>query len=242
MSSCLDINDLDPGPRRELGVEPEHVDGKGHLVDDALAGAVSAAEKLQIVDGVVLPVSVDVMHGFLGEQRAPNVPFHDVAVLHDGVFLASNQRGHRNPNIAVAFDVPAVFAAFKTGKSHRSLVACLACGAAKFLLRIVFCMPGRSLVLPSRYFLSAFETIEGLIGFGLYSSRSSGALPGAVQGIATIHSDASVNCPKCSGKRHTAVLTDKGLHFRWFSRHGVLLSFGDIEHASALPFCQAIGA
>jgi hypothetical protein len=57
-SAFANLHQHDPRRSGEVGVQAEHFDGERHLVDDTLTGAVATAEKLQILDDVMLPVAV----------------------------------------------------------------------------------------------------------------------------------------------------------------------------------------
>jgi len=92
----------DAGFSGELRVLPEYVYGPGNLVGDTLAGAVTAAEKLKVAEGVVVANAVDVVDGLVGKQFPAEVLFHDVAVL-------ENLAGHQavithdvHPHVAVS--------------------------------------------------------------------------------------------------------------------------------------------
>ena len=75
------VSQFDAGRPGKFRVESQHVDCERHLVDDALAGTVTAGEKLQVAQIVVLPVSVPMMDGLLGVEFAPEVLGHHVAVF-----------------------------------------------------------------------------------------------------------------------------------------------------------------
>lgn len=238
---AFDIDQSDARRCGEFGVQADHFNREGDLVGDALTGTMSTGEKLKIFKAIVLSVSVDVMNGLLGEKSAPEMLGHDPAVLHNSVFFTSNERRNGNPHITVPLDMTLVFAAIKSFKRNSSLIGRLALLTTKFLLRIVFCIPSRSFVLPSRNFFAAFKAIEKLVSFGFNPAAQSSALARAVQRITPVHTVASIDCAKIGRERFAAMLANKKSHFCWFPRHLTLLSFGNAEHSRMSPLCQAIG-
>lgn len=67
--------------RGELGIQGQYLDGEGDFVNDALSGSVTGREQFEVVDGVVLPVAVDVVDGFFRKQFAAEVLFHYIAMF-----------------------------------------------------------------------------------------------------------------------------------------------------------------
>jgi hypothetical protein len=146
----------------EFGVQAQHFDREGNLINDTLSRPVATAEKLQVVDRVMLPVAVDVVDSFLGEKRAPEMLFHNPAMFkHLPFFAAGNVGGDGDPNVAVAFDMPSDVARLKTISGAHHLRSNLAFVAAKTLLRVIFDATRRA-VLSSRECLLAMFTGEKL--------------------------------------------------------------------------------
>lgn len=107
---------LDTGCPSKFGVQAKYVDRELHLVDDALAGAVPAAEQFEVFDSVIASNSVDVMNGFFVAQFSANMSGHHVTMFENAVFGAGDQRWNGNPHVAVPFNVSLEIAFFKTCK------------------------------------------------------------------------------------------------------------------------------
>jgi hypothetical protein len=119
----------------EIRVQPDHLLGEIQFVDDSLTGAVAAGEKLQVIDAVVLPIAVDVMNRFFGEEVSSKVFRHDVPMFHNRFGTAvSRQHRYGDPNVAVAFYVTLNLAGFKTLGSLLAVVGVVASWIAEFLL------------------------------------------------------------------------------------------------------------
>lgn len=87
----------------EVGIQSQYLDGELHLVDNALAGAVPAAEKLQVLDSVVVALPVYVMHRFFGKKLSPKALLDHVAVFKNLVDEGIVLRGDAQ-NRVFAFD------------------------------------------------------------------------------------------------------------------------------------------
>ena len=183
-----DVSQFDAGRPGKFRVEPQHVDCERHLVDDALAGTVTAGEKLQVAEIVVLPVSVPMMDGLLGVEFAPEVLGHHVAVLHDGVLLAGHEGWHRDPHVAVALDVPAEVASVEADKSNIALVRGLARLTAVFLLSVY---PAARFATACQR-LAATDAREGVAGSGVLCSTDVGTGSGAVQRASSVLLDVRI--------------------------------------------------
>lgn len=99
----------------EFGVQPNHLKGKSHLVDDALPRTMSAGKEFKVLNPVVLSVPVDVVNGFLGEKFPAKAFGHDVTVFKN-FSLFSGSAGKRwdgKPNVTAALKVPAGLARIK---------------------------------------------------------------------------------------------------------------------------------
>ena len=135
-ADMIELSQFVAGRSGELGVQGQYLDGELHLVDNALAGAVPAVEELKVFDSVVRSDTIDMVDGFFGEQRSPDVLGHDVAMFHNRVFFAGNETGHRDPNVSMSLDVPAVFAAVEFVQRISALVVRLARRVAILLLLV----------------------------------------------------------------------------------------------------------
>lgn len=89
----------------ELGVCAQHFDCEVHFVSDSLSRTMPAAEKFQVRDGVIAPIAIDVMNGFLGEKLAAEMLGHHKAMLQNFVLFAGDVGRNGEPDISVAFDV-----------------------------------------------------------------------------------------------------------------------------------------
>jgi hypothetical protein len=185
--AVLDINQLYPRICGELGVQAYHLNRKGDLVDDALPRPVTTREKLQVVDGVVLAVSVDMVNGFFGQKFTSEVLFHDVSVLkHFGLLPAVEISGDRKPNVATLFDVSSNFASEEAPLGNRSYRGVLAFNAAIFLLGVKFVVSGRPLIASALNLFPALLTRKGLSRFGVGTASKPGAGSRAVHRVAGI--------------------------------------------------------
>jgi hypothetical protein len=177
-----DIDQLDTGLPREIRVQAEYVDREGHFVGDALTGAVSVGEQLQVLDTVVLPVSVDVVNGFPLHQGAPERLFHNPAVLKNLTLLSSsNVRGDGQPDVAIALDMSADLTGREPVGGALLLRSDPAGLIAKFLLG-VYASSGLSSVA-SR--CSAVCANERGLGVGLFPLRDPKAGGGTVSRVVT---------------------------------------------------------
>ena len=86
----------------EVGVQSQYLDGELHLVDNALAGAVAAAEKLQVLDAVVRADTVDVVDGFSRKEFSSERFFHDVTVLKSVSGRAAIDTRNNNSDVAMS--------------------------------------------------------------------------------------------------------------------------------------------
>lgn len=82
----------------ELRIEISDLNGESDFVGHALAGAVSAGEKLKVLNPVILSVAVHVMDSLVGVQLSSNVLLHVVPVLENFdrslVFVSPNRHSH----------------------------------------------------------------------------------------------------------------------------------------------------
>lgn len=106
--------EFDASGLEEFRVQTHQFNGEVDFVVNALPRTVSAAEQFQVADVVILPVAVDMVDGFLGQQVAPKVFGHDVAVFQhfsfsSGIAEKCRQRDmHISVPLNVALDVSAV--------------------------------------------------------------------------------------------------------------------------------------
>lgn len=86
----------------ETGVCFQDLNGPHDLVDDALTGAMSRTEELEIFEPIVRPNAVNVMDCLLGRERAAEVLLHDGAMLEFYRSLDSRLGPHSDSQIAVS--------------------------------------------------------------------------------------------------------------------------------------------
>ena len=166
----LDRNQTIPSALGELRVRLEHVDGEGDLIDHALPGTVTAGEQFEVTEGVIAPVSIDVVDSFVARQFAPQVLFHDEPVLEDG-FLATGDTGRNGDTPVpvtrfVAREYPTVFnRVFEASSSRCPLVFRFASLITELLLTVVDCATSSD-VSRHRLGLPAMKTREVAFRFG----------------------------------------------------------------------------
>lgn len=193
----------------EVGVQSQYLDGELYLVDNALAGSVAAAEKLQVLDSVVRADAVDVVDGFSGEQVASEMFGHDIAVFHSGVFFAGNERRHGYPNVAVPFDVSFVFTPAESVEGARSL-------RSRFTLVVAeFCFVIKITVWAAlqRLVFAALFAGEHVVGISRFSAPECRALHGTVERISTKLLEIRFKVSGLHFERPLAFLTGK--LYRW---------------------------
>lgn len=89
------------GILRKLGVEKKNLHRERDFVGYALTGAMSAAEKFQILNPVVVTDAVDVMDGFFGKKFAADGLFHDVTMFKNVSAFCPIATGYNHSNVAV---------------------------------------------------------------------------------------------------------------------------------------------
>ena len=157
---AIDLNQFKSLRSSEFGVKLDHLDSEGDFIDDTLPGAVTTGEQFQIFDPVVLPVAVDVMDGFLGEEIAANVLRHDETVLENierraPIFSRNDQADVAVANDALSRHRVGVFRLITGSSESRS-----AFFAAKVPSRVQ-CPTGLAL---NRECFSALDAREGVFG------------------------------------------------------------------------------
>jgi hypothetical protein len=178
-----DLAQFVAGGACKLGVQSQYLDGELHLVDDALSGTVAAGEKFQILDTVFSSLSVFVMYRFFREQIAADVLRHNVAMFHDvSLPISSGKFGHGYPNIAVAFYMFFVAAAFKALHSVLFLRFYFAIMIAVFLLFVEATARFSSLWIH----FAARQASEGIARFTSFAATYTRALARAVQRISCV--------------------------------------------------------
>lgn len=139
MSWGNNIAQFDTRLAGEFRVCPEHIDGESDFVDHALAGTVTAGEELQIVDPVILPISVLVVDGFFGEKLSAKMPCHDVTMLKNVALDAADERRNGDIHIPAPSTSKSLYlSAIEALKSNLLLPLRLAGNTAKLLRVIVF--------------------------------------------------------------------------------------------------------
>lgn len=106
----------------EVGVRSQYFDSELHLVNHALARAVSAVEQFEVFKSIILSIAVLMMHCFFGKKLTAEMLRYNVAMFQHGVFFAGNEARHGNPNVSVPLDMAADISAVETIQRHGSLV------------------------------------------------------------------------------------------------------------------------
>lgn len=191
----------------ELRVLPEHFKREGDFVDDALAGAVSVGEQFQVLDTIVVPVPVNVVDSFVGEQTSAYVLLHDVAMFED--FLApqcggvADHYGHVPPFVAtcqIAFS--------KSFIERRGLEECFTLPVTKFLFSVKRAA-GSAAHRVHNAALQAFEVVSNIC---ISSPTQVGAWHGAIQRVSVpLFSKCGYNA-RLHFKQNTALLAGKREH------------------------------
>lgn len=177
----IEGSQLDAGLSGELRVEPQHVDCELHFVDDALSGTMAARKKLQVGDVIESTVSIPVVHRLLGVEFSAEMFGHHVPMFHDGMFLTGHEGRHRDPHVAVTFDVPTVIAGVESRQGGVALMRGLALDAAVLL----FSVDSAARLAASSHNLVATCAREGVAsGSGLPTSDV-GTRTGAIQRVST---------------------------------------------------------
>lgn len=196
------------GILRKLGVEKQNLYRERDFVGYALTGAMSAAEKFQILNPVVVADAVDVMDGFLGREFSADVARHDEPMLHDAVLFAGDKARNADPDISIALDVSPVISSFESRKSGGSLVIGLALLTAETLFRVVFDAANR-VVFGSRRFLTTLLAVENLSILRVLSPLSVGAGSAAVSRVLSVFLTVLVQKSRLHFERISAVLAGK---------------------------------
>lgn len=236
---ALDINQLDPGFCREFRVQAEYVDRERYFIDHALSWTVTAREKLQVLNRVVLSIAIDVMNRLFGQKLPPKMLFHDVTVFEHLTLDASVEiGGKRQPNISVPFNVAPDFAREKSFFSLTGRPCVFAFRAAKALLGIKFVVSCRALVTAPRHFFAALLAIKELFVFCRMSAASDTVtLTRAKTRIATVLGAVGIKKSGKHLKRFAAVFAGKFYTNASFSaRTTVLGLIGDHAGFGAVPF------
>lgn len=95
------MSKLDTSSLCELGVQSQYLNGEGYLVDDALAGRLSAGPKFQIFRAVISSIAVLVVRRLpLGERTAQHLD------QHLSMLVQLLPVGKIKPNVAGRVNVP----------------------------------------------------------------------------------------------------------------------------------------
>jgi hypothetical protein len=110
----LDRSQFDSCCSGELRVQSQYVDCELHLVDDTLAGSMTARKEFKILELVMLAISVAMVNCFLRVKFTAEVLRHYIAMFHHAPWTTiSRQHRYGYPNVAVSFDVLFVAARFE---------------------------------------------------------------------------------------------------------------------------------
>jgi hypothetical protein len=105
----------------EVRVQSQYVDRELDLIDDALAGAVTARKEFEIRQKVVLPITVSVVNSFLRVKFAAEVLAHHVAMFQHFCFLAIIGEGRNGkPYVSVFLDMASYIARIKSVQRRNS--------------------------------------------------------------------------------------------------------------------------
>lgn len=178
----VDLNQFDTCRPSEFRVEAKHVDRELHLVDDTLAGSVSAAEQFKVFDSVLAANSVDVVDGFSREQISSEMLSHDVTMFHHSMFFSGDERRDGNPYVSMSLDVPFDIAALEARERASSLPFGFALLIAIFLL----CVKTASRLTPAWSRCSALLASKSVAGFGGFLSACCRAGHRTIERIAAV--------------------------------------------------------
>lgn len=95
---------LDASLASELRVKSQDFYCERYFVSDTLAGTVTTGKEFEVREGVVGPISVDVVNGFIGQETTPDVLFHDVAVVKSLSGGFSILSGYNPSDVAITSD------------------------------------------------------------------------------------------------------------------------------------------
>lgn len=99
----------------KFGVQPNHLKGETHLVDDSLPRTMPAGEEFKILNSIILAIAVFVVNGFFGKKFAAKMLGHNEPVFHNGVWpLSSTKNWDSHPNVSISFDMASVIPGFKS--------------------------------------------------------------------------------------------------------------------------------
>ena len=162
----------------KLRVQAKDFYGERNLVNDPLSGAVTAGEQLQVLDPIVIPDTVLVMHGFLGTQLPANVLLHDVAVFEHFPLLASAAQigGNVHPNVPAPLAVTPTFAVQEPLSGDLLTMFGTAFSAAQSATPE---KPGGGALVFNRF--AAVNAVHNQLGFGVSTTANRTARNGAVQ-------------------------------------------------------------
>ncbi len=193
------------GGAAEVGVLSQYVDGELYLVDNTLPGTMPTVEKFQVGRAVITADSINVMDSFFGQQVSPDYFGHDVTMFHDGVLFAGDETRNRNPNIAVALDVSAKFAAIKFVQRLGALMRGFTFLIAIFLIFVYSSARFATL----RIFVSTRDAAKCLFGITGFSTAYARALTRAIQRVSFIFFMVRGNKILHHGKTPAAFLAGK---------------------------------
>jgi hypothetical protein len=162
----------------ELGIQSQYLDRELHLVDDALAGSVTAAEQFEVSQNIILPVTIDVVDGFFFEQLPTQVLLHNPTMLkHRSLFSVVSQRGYGAPYIPMSFNMTPYSSFVETVESCNFHSFVFAFSTAIFL----FCVNAATGFSAFCYYLFASRACKGVTHSGIFSASYVRARTRAVQ-------------------------------------------------------------
>jgi hypothetical protein len=208
----------------KFGVEKKHLYREVDLVDDTLAGTVTAGKEFEVLDSIVLPVAVDVVDGFVGAQLASDVLGHDVTMLQGLVFFSGDERWDRNPDVAVAFFVPSEIASFKFSKCLRLLGFGLAFWATVFLFGVY---SSRTRFAASMYRFAAVLAGQCVFLVGCFSAACVRAFHGTVQRVSAVFFSIRSQVRLPHDERFATLFAgkfDRSLTYGWFAVGSMIAS------------------
>lgn len=164
----------------KFGIQGEYLDSEVDFVDNALAGSVLAEKKFEVVGQVMLPVSINVMHGFFGKKFSSKRLLHYIAVFQHFRFLAVvGECRNRDPNVTVAFHVSPYVAGFKAFERLSTLVGGFALDATKFLFAVNVSLRFSATTL----FFAALKTCKAVFEHRIFSTSNARTVDRTVQGV-----------------------------------------------------------
>jgi hypothetical protein len=200
---------FETGCAPEFGVELQHLDCERDLVHHALSGSVATRKQFEIVDRIVLAVAVFVVDCFVIVQFAAKMFRHYVAMFQHLVFFTGDERRDRNPNVAVALDVPSVISRIKFSEGALFYKFMSATRAAVFL----FSVKAASWLARLRQCFIAVDAGKGISFVGIFTTACSRALSSAVQRVSTVFFVVLVQVRSHHTKRVTAFFACKFFKF-----------------------------